>query len=88
MEDGIKKGFLTSEFLVSAVGAVMVIVVGAGLITADQGAEIENLAFDAIVAGFAFYNAAKLLINYASGRAMLKASKMETDAKVLQSIAE
>lgn len=70
-----KPGYKTTEFWISTANAVIMVLVGLGVVSADQGETLGDSIASAIVAGFALVAAIVPVVEYIRGRTAVKAAQ-------------
>lgn len=73
-----KPGYLTTEFWASAIGALVMILVGFGVIPAPFAARVESGLVDAVEAIVSVIGSVGLIMNYSLGRTRVKLGRSAT----------
>lgn len=72
-----KSGYKTTEFWLTLLAQVLPVLVLTGVLTPNEAETVQNVAGNAITAGFAFGGALIALAVYVYGRAKVKAAEMK-----------
>lgn len=73
----IKPGYKTSEFYIALVGPAISLLIAFGVISPDQGEEIESAAVQLIMAIFAVIVAVAPVVTYIWSRAKVKSAAIK-----------